>query len=97
MGNVSASRWQAPLVVLGVAVALSAPGAAAQNVEVSELGYTVGDPDAPIHIVEFGDYACSACAEFHRDTWPALLERQLRKVLTRAIQLLRWRRPGQPR
>jgi len=42
----------------------------AQDVEVEGIGYVLGDPEAPIEVVEFGDFACSACAEFWRDTWP---------------------------
>ena len=40
------------------------------NVDVSEIGYLLGDPEAAVEVVEFGDFACSACAEFWRDTWP---------------------------
>lgn len=35
-----------------------------------EFGHTLGDPDAPVTVVEFGDFACSACAVFARTVWP---------------------------
>lgn len=34
--------------------------------------YERGEPDAPIVIVEFGDFGCSACAAFARETMPAI-------------------------
>ena len=40
------------------------------DVDVSEIGYVLGDAAAPVTVVEFGDFACGACAEFWRDTWP---------------------------
>ena len=40
------------------------------EVEVDGIGYVLGDSTAPVEIVEFGDFACSACAEFWRETWP---------------------------
>jgi protein-disulfide isomerase len=42
------------------------------DVDVSGLGYVLGDPTAPVEVVEFGDFACSACGEFWRDTWPEM-------------------------
>lgn len=51
-------------------LAPGARGVAGQGVDVSKVGHTLGDPSAPVAVVEFGDFACSACAEFWRDTWP---------------------------
>lgn len=33
---------------------------------------TLGDPNAPIKLQEFASLTCSHCAEFHKDTFPAL-------------------------
>jgi protein-disulfide isomerase len=44
------------------------------EVDVSRLGYVLGDSTAAVEVVEFGDFACSACAEFWRDTWPRIRE-----------------------
>lgn len=43
-------------------------------VDVAELGYAQGDPDAPIHILEFSDFGCPHCARFALESYPALRE-----------------------
>lgn len=30
----------------------------------------IGDPNAPIHMVEYSSLTCSHCAAFHKNTWP---------------------------
>lgn len=37
-------------------------------------GLAMGDPDAPIHVVEFSDFQCSACQFFHDNTLQQLIE-----------------------
>ena len=37
-------------------------------------GNSMGDPDAPIQIVEYGDFQCPFCERFHTDTEPLLVE-----------------------
>jgi protein-disulfide isomerase len=54
------------------AVMLAAAGAQAQVVDVDGLGYDKGNPDAPVVIIEFGDFGCSACSMFARETMGAL-------------------------
>ena len=58
---------------------------AAQDVDLSAIGYVVGHDTAAVTIIEFGDYACSACAEFHRDSWPTVK----RELVDRGVVL--WR------
>ncbi len=58
------------LAVCLLAIGMGVEGGVAQDVDFSAIGYVVGDPDAPVAVIELGDYACSACAEFHRDSWP---------------------------
>jgi len=48
------------------------PGLQAQEATLDGIAYQLGDSLAPVLIVEYGDFACSACGEFARDTWPAL-------------------------
>lgn len=43
-------------------------------VNVNELGHAKGDPDAPIHIIEFSDFGCPYCARFALESYPALHE-----------------------
>ena len=35
----------------------------------------IGNPDAPITIIEFSDFECPFCARFHVQTLPSLLGR----------------------
>lgn len=36
-------------------------------------GRVIGNADAPVHLVEYGDYQCPACASFSQSTFPILL------------------------
>lgn len=47
-------------------------GAVAQEAELEGVGYELGATDAPITVVEYADFACGACGQFARDTWPTL-------------------------
>jgi protein-disulfide isomerase len=58
-----------PLAAALLGFLLGAP-AAAQDRNVSPLGYEKGNPGAPITIIEFGDFGCSACGHFVRETFP---------------------------
>lgn len=58
-----------PVFVLLARVPVSAQtpsGAAGPEI----VGHALGDPEAPVTVVEYADFACSACAEFAVDTWP---------------------------
>lgn len=57
------------LAALGLS---AAPVRAQGTIDVSRAGYDRGDAEAPIVIVEFADFACSACGLFARETLPAL-------------------------
>lgn len=61
---------------VGVATGVGAPRAPAyaQDFDVERIGFVLGSPEAPLTVVEFGDFACSACAAFFRDTWPGIKE-----------------------
>ncbi|MFB0610924.1 DsbA family protein [Aurantiacibacter poecillastricola] len=53
---------------MALAMALPAAPALAQNwnaeIEQTEKGYMLGDPEAPLQLVEFVSYTCPHCAEF---------------------------------
>jgi len=34
--------------------------------------FALGDPDAPIKIIEYASFTCPHCANFHSDVWPEL-------------------------
>jgi protein-disulfide isomerase len=43
---------------------------------VTDEGYPrLGNPDAPVALVEFASFACSACSNFHIEVFPTLLPR----------------------
>ncbi len=42
---------------------------AQEPVDLDSFGYARGETGAPVEIVEFGDFGCSACAEFATQTW----------------------------
>lgn len=67
----TAALTAAALLVAAAGGARPEP-ARAQGVDVAGVGHVLGDTTAAVRVVEFGDFACSACAEFWRDTWPRL-------------------------
>lgn len=43
----------------------------------------LGSPDAPVTIVEFGDYKCPHCATFHRAVLPLIMEEYIETGIAR--------------
>ena len=48
-----------------------------------ELGHTLGDPGAPIAVVEFSDFGCPYCARFARGTLPGIRQEFIDEGLVR--------------
>ncbi len=46
-------------------------------------GRTLGDPNAPVTVVEYGDYQCPGCGQFARDLEPRLVEEYVAAGLVR--------------
>lgn len=42
--------------------------------DVSTLGYDFGSAQAPLQVVEFGDFGCGYCRQFRLETFPSLSE-----------------------
>lgn len=56
-----------------IVTAAAAPAAAQwKRPDLDGFGYTKGTPAAPIVVIEFGDFGCSACGLFASDTWPSV-------------------------
>jgi protein-disulfide isomerase len=62
------------------------PQPAEEPVEVPiEDAYSIGDPDAPITIVEFTDYQCPFCNRHFQQTYPQLLSNYIETGLARYV------------
>jgi protein-disulfide isomerase len=46
-------------------------------------GRTLGDPNAPVTVVEYGDYQCPGCGQFAREMEPRLVEEYIATGLVR--------------
>lgn len=44
-------------------------------------GYLIGNPDAPVQVIEFGDFECPACAQWANVTEPDVRERLIKTGL----------------
>lgn len=59
------------------------PVAAVQAPDVSKYtsvpreGRILGDPNAPVHVIEWGDYQCPACRSFKQRFFPTILEQYI--------------------
>lgn len=70
-------------IIAGVAASLSASPSETVNLDMGRIHGTIstamgspilGDPSAPITIVEFGDYQCHQCYNWFHNTKPAIVE-----------------------
>lgn len=69
------------VMILIVAVVIQNP--VAEKVDPIEFSYetlpVLGDPNAPVKIVEFGDYKCPACKRFNEEIKPKLISDYIEK------------------
>lgn len=54
--------------------ATSVGPAVGQAIDISTLGYNQGSERAPLRVVEFGDFGCTHCRNFHLSMFPTLKE-----------------------
>ena len=68
-------------IIIGVVASISVPSSETVNLDMGRTHGTIstamgspilGDPSAPITIVEFGDYQCHQCFNWFHDTKPAI-------------------------
>ena len=45
-----------------------------QPLQIAEMGYNQGSPDAPLKVMEISDFGCGFCRRFHEDTYPTIKE-----------------------
>ena len=50
------------------------PPSSPEEVTIDNMGQDFGDLDAPVAVLEFYDYGCGYCRQFHLETLPALKE-----------------------
>lgn len=63
------------VAVLGLWVLISLPLVLGES-SAAEVGeHSIGDPDAPVTIIEYSSLSCPHCARFHADVLPGLKER----------------------
>lgn len=65
-------RTRAVSALAALLLSLLPASTPAQETDLDGVGFALGATDAPLTIVEYADFACSACALFARDTWPAI-------------------------
>ena len=67
------ASWLTAVVIFWML--LWAPVVLGQDAAAPSDRQTLGDPDAPVTIVEYASLTCPHCANYHNETFPALKER----------------------
>ena len=62
----------------GATLTKTAARVRAQLRGIPQHGLVLGNPKAPVTIVEYGKFACPTCAAVHRDVLPTVIERYVR-------------------
>jgi protein-disulfide isomerase len=78
----------APLAPGIAALSRPAPNApGTDEVDPDDMGADFGNPDAPVRIMEFFDYGCGFCRQFHAETLPSLMDEYIDegKVLWKSV------------
>jgi len=65
------------LAVLGLWILVWLPLVLSQSSAAEPQDHALGDPDAPVTIIEYSSLTCPHCAHFHEETLPELRERYI--------------------
>jgi len=62
----------------------------AERVDLDTLGFDFGDTEAPVSVLEFSDFGCGYCRQFHLESFPVLDEQfiQTGKVQWKYVPML---------
>jgi protein-disulfide isomerase len=53
------------------------------GIDLTGIGYDRGIPTAPVMVIEFGDFGCSACGQFARETMPLIISEYINRGIVR--------------
>ena len=61
-----------------------------QEVSIDDLGYDEGPREAPVRVLEFSDFGCGYCRQFHQEAYPVLAEEYMGsgKVLWKYVPMI---------
>lgn len=74
----------ASTAIIGAAMcSLPMAARAQQAAELIGIGYDRGVSTAPVTVIEFGDFGCSACGQFARETMPQIMSEYINRGIVR--------------
>lgn len=85
MRNVLVRLTGSLVAVIGLWVVLSLPLVIGQSSAADVAERSLGDPDAPVTIIEYSSLTCPHCAAFHNEVLPDLKERYIETGKVRMI------------
>jgi protein-disulfide isomerase len=77
----------AAILIAGIVILLARPepdrfgpvkAVAAPDPSIPQQGLFIGDPNAPLTIIEYGDYQCPWCEKFNTEGFPPMLEEYIK-------------------
>lgn len=84
----SDAKAASPAAITGAAAPRSAPRRQMiADLDVTDLGYDVGNRNAPVVVINFSDFGCPYCGQFTHETYPTLEREYVRtgKVLFKYV------------